>query len=625
MEATNRKLILVVDDHATHRTLLANVLGKSGFDVLTASEGTQGLALALQHQPDLILLDIFMPGMNGFDVCLRLKENAESKDIPVILMTDLTEVEHKARGLALGAVDYITKPLQTQEVLSRVELHLRLQFLTLTLTQQNQNLKEEIEARRLVENELHQLTEELEARVKQRTKELSAALERLEFQKKQLLYQASHDTLTGLPNRRWLLQRLKQLRDESTQGICPTPYGILLLDLDHFKKINDSLGHLLGDQFLKKMGLRLQKTLGDIGTITRFGGDKFVVLLEEVSSLAEAERVAQLILRQFEVPFRINGYEILTSASIGIALSTMNCQKSSQILRDADIAMHQVKVTGRGGYQVLTPQMQASAIARWQLERDLRQAVTNQDLYLEYQPIFLLATGQLVGFEALLRWQHPTRGLMSPQEFVPIAEEIGLIQTIDLWGLEVASQQLQQWQKGLQLEFSLFINVNLSVLQLRQTDLLEQVEAICQKTGLPPTALKLEITESCFLESSHREVEMLERFYQQGIRICIDDFGTGYSSLSRLYSLPIHTLKIDQTFVHAIDSNLGGREVVRIIVSLAHSLGMDVVAEGIETKAHLDFLQAIGCDLGQGYFLARPQSAHQITQLLKNQFFPELN
>ncbi|MEG4324627.1 EAL domain-containing protein [Microcoleus sp. herbarium5] len=615
-------VILIVDDNPNNLKLLFDFLKESGFKVLVAKDGESAIDKLQQVLPDIILLDVMMPGIDGFETCYRLKASVATKDIPVIFMTALTDRVDKVKGLSLGAVDYITKPFQQEEVLARVQIHLRLRNLTKTLEEQNVLLKEEIEARKEAEAALQKLTSELEERVASQTAELRQACNELEQAQVQLLereeklgHDAFHDALTELPNRAWFMNRLQQAIDLSYKREDYL-YAVLFIDLDRFKVVNDSLGHLVGDQLLKSIARQLQVCLRHTDAVARFGGDEFVILLEDIKDIDEPNRVAERIQNQLRQPFNLNDYEVFTEISIGIILSTMGYDRPEDVLRDADIAMYYAKAQGRGRYEVFDPAMQTVAMTRLQLENDLRRAMALQEFCVHYQPIVSLSTGQLSGFEALVRWYHPSGRMYPPAEFIPVAEETGLINELGWWVLQEACHQICIWQQQFPQTPPLAINVNLSPVQLKQVNLVNRIEEILQQTGFPSYCLKLEITESCILETVSREEKMLKQLKALGILLCIDDFGTGYSSLSRLHEFPIDTLKIDRSFVSRIGLDNSGVEIIQTIVTLARSRGMDIVAEGIETPTQLQKLRELGCELGQGYLFSRPVDSEKATELL---------
>ncbi|MGB7895540.1 MAG: EAL domain-containing protein [Microcoleus sp.] len=615
-------VILIVDDNPNNLKLLFDFLKESGFKVLVAKDGESAIDKRQQVLPDIILLDVMMPGIDGFETCYRLKASVATKDIPVIFMTALTDRVDKVKGLSLGAVDYITKPFQQEEVLARVQIHLRLRNLTKTLEEQNVLLKEEIEARKEAEAALQKLTSELEERVASQTAELRQAYNELQQAQVQLLereeklgHDAFHDALTELPNRAWFMNRLQQAIDLSYKREDYL-YAVLFIDLDRFKVVNDSLGHLVGDQLLKSIARQLQVCLRHTDAVARFGGDEFVILLEDIKDIDEPNRVAERIQNQLRQPFNLNNYEVFTDISIGIIVSTMGYDRPEDVLRDADIAMYYAKAQGRGRYEIFDPAMQTVAMTRLQLENDLRRAMALQEFCVHYQPIVSLSTGQLSGFEALVRWYHPSGRMYPPAEFIPVAEETGLINELGWWVLQEACHQISIWQQQFPQTPPLAINVNLSPVQLKQVNLVNRIEEILQQTGFPSYCLKLEITESCILETVSREEKMLKQLKALGILLCIDDFGTGYSSLSRLHEFPIDTLKIDRSFVSRIGLDNSGVEIIQTIVTLARSRGMDIVAEGIEMPTQLQKLRELGCELGQGYLFSRPVDSEKATELL---------
>ncbi|MGE5660495.1 MAG: EAL domain-containing protein [Actinomycetota bacterium] len=624
MKFTNTHKILIVDDQPNELKILSKFLEKLGYQLVVTSDGQMAIELAAQLLPSLILLDRNMPGIDGFETYRILQSCPICQDIPVIFMTHFDDAESIVTALNLGAVDYLTKPFQQEEVLRRVQLHLKLRFLTLKLIEQNVMLTDEMNSRKSSELELRKLAQELEARVEDRTEQLSLALEELQKVRKELLAREAklhhdrlHDALTGLPNRTWLMEQLQRTIQRLNQP-PNSQYAVLSVDIDRFKVINDSLGHLVGDELLKQMAFRLQNCLGSMGKIARFGGDEFIIFLDEIQSIEQAKSVAESILEQVKVPFQLNDYEVFAGVSIGITCSTLGYQSPIEVLKDAGIAMSQAKQAGKGRYQVLTSEVKGRAIARLQLENDLRQALERQEFFLEYQPIYHLSTGDLQGFEALVRWQHPSRGRIAPTDFIPTAEEIGLIDRLGFWVLQEAARQLRDWQEKFPRYPALVMNVNLSAKQLKQAKLLQEIETIFTEMGLTSNSLKLEITESWFLEISLEEIEMLHRLREKGISLCIDDFGTGYSSLGRLQKFPVDTIKVDRSFVKRLGISAPETEIVQTIVNLAHSLGLDLVAEGIETPEQLQKLQEFGYEFGQGYVFSRPLSSQMATQLLCN-------
>ncbi len=623
MEIDHPSLILIVDDNRNNLRVIFNFLKESDFRVLVAANGQDALRKLEKVVPDLILLDIMMPVIDGFEVCRRLKNNPATQEIPVIFMTALSEVADKVQGLALGAVDYITKPIQQEELLSRVRLHLRLRSLTVTLQEKNLHLSQEITARKAAEVNLHKLNQELEKRVIYRTQELENALRELQIREEKLSYDASHDLLTGLFNRAWLMEYLVEILSTAKNN-PERNHTVLFLDLDGFKSINDRLGHLVGDQLLRWVSERLQICIGAQGKIARLGGDEFLILLAIDQQTTTIEMMADFILAQLQQPFKIGNYQLVVNASIGVIKSITDYEEPTTILRDADIVMYQAKKAGKGCYAILTPEIQSQALERMQLETELIQGLEKEEFCLYYQPIFSLKTEHPIGFEALIRWQHPQRGFLLPGKFITIAEEIELIQYIDLFALKLACQQLELWTKQFRIDFPLVMNVNFSAQQLQHQDAAEQIKLIYSQTNLSPALLKLEITESAFLDTGKTTMQILEDIQALGIQLCIDDFGTGYSSLSRLHTFPVKTIKVDRSFISMLDSTVGGVPIVSTIISLAKNLQMDAVAEGIETQAQLEKLKQLGCEFGQGYLFSHPLSSEAATQFLAK-YFPMIN
>ncbi|MGH2412628.1 MAG: putative bifunctional diguanylate cyclase/phosphodiesterase, partial [Microcystaceae cyanobacterium] len=370
------------------------------------------------------------------------------------------------------------------------------------------------------------------------------------------------------------------------------------------------------DELLNNVAHRLQRCLRTKDKIARFGGDEFAILLENIHQSQEVTRVAERIQERLRLPFKLDYEQVFTGASIGITFSSIGYERPEDLLRDADVAMYQAKAQGKGRYAVFNPGMQIAALARLQLENDLRQAIEQQEFCLHYQPIISLSTGCLTSFEALIRWNHSSRGWVSPAEFIPIAEETGLINDIGWWVFQEACRQLQVWKQQFAQASALMINVNLSTHQLKQVGLVEKIEKILHASEIEGREVRLEITESCFLETVASETAMVSQLKALGISLCIDDFGTGYSSLSRLHEFPIDTLKIDRSFIRRLELNQTA--IVQTIVTLAHSLEMNVVAEGIETKEQLKKLQLLGCELGQGYLFSQPVNSQIASQLISD-------
>ncbi len=431
----------------------------------------------------------------------------------------------------------------------------------------------------------------------------------------QLLHDAFHDSLTGLANRTLFIDRLAQCI-RHTRRRKDRKFGVLFLDLDRFKLVNDSLGHGVGDQLLVETARRLEGCVRPSDTVARLGGDEFVLLLEDIKEAADATVVARRIQRALKTPFRLEGQEIFTTASMGIALSQNGYGQPEEILRDADTAMYRAKSLGRNRHEVFDSAMHARAVALLQIESDLQRALERGELAVFYQPIVALDSGRITGFEALVRWNHPYRGIVSPVEFIRVAEEAGLIIPIDRWVLREASGQIKQWQAKFPRVAGLSVSVNLSGKQFAQADIVQEIERVLKETGLGPDSLNLEITESVFMETSESATEMLWNLRLMGTRLYLDDFGTGYSSLNYLHRFPINALKIDRSFVMGMRPTGEGQEIVRAIVTLAHNLDMNVMAEGVETADQLARLRTLRCGYAQGYHFSRPVCAADAEALL---------
>ncbi|MFH7027742.1 MAG: EAL domain-containing protein [Heteroscytonema crispum UTEX LB 1556] len=596
-----KKDILIIDDTADNLRVLSSLLTKHGYNVRKALNWQMALTACQTVLPDLILLDIMMPDIDGYEVCHRFKAWELTANIPVIFISALDHVFDKVKAFKTGGVDYITKPFEFEEVLVRVQNQLAL---------------------REAQLEILKLNTELEERVKERTYELEKALQKVQQEinyrqqlQSKLLEIALHDSLTGLPNRVLFIRRLEKALNRAKQE-SNYQFSVLFLDCDRFKVVNDSLGHLVGDELLISIAHRLQASLSPFDTLARLGGDEFGILLESITDISMAIKVANRILQQLSVAFKLSRYEVFMNASIGINWGHKNYEKPEYLLRDADTAMYRAKALGRARYHVFDPTMHQQAIQLLQIENDLRRAVKRQEFLVYYQPIISLTTGRIAGFEALVRWQHPIRGLVPPIEFIPVAEETGLIAYIDTWVLQTACHQLRIWQKTNAASANLTISVNLSARVFSQTNLIAKIDQILQETQLQPASLELEITESVIMENTDVVTKILQQLRKRGIKLIMDDFGTGYSSLSYLHSLPLNALKIDQSFVKRMQENQENMGLVPAMIGIANSMGMNAIAEGVETKEQLAQLKHLNCDYAQGYLFSKPIKQELVLDLL---------
>jgi diguanylate cyclase (GGDEF)-like protein/PAS domain S-box-containing protein len=432
-----------------------------------------------------------------------------------------------------------------------------------------------------------------------------------------LLHDAFYDSLTGLPNRALFTDRLNYAIERAKRR---EDYGfaVLFMDIDRFKDINDSLGHLMGDQLLKVIAKTLLSGIRATDTVARFGGDEFVILMDDIRDASNAIRVANWIQNQYTSPINLKDHDVFVTTSIGIVLSATGYHRPEDVLRDADIAMYSAKAKGKARYEIFEPGMRDRILERLSLESDLRRAIDNQELRVHYQVIVSLSTKKMIGFEALVRWQHPQRGLIPPMEFIPMAEETGLVIPVDRWVMREACRQMIEWQQRIPAAKDLTISVNLSGKHVAQPDLIQYIEEVLSESGLEPRSLKLEITESAILENNEITTEVFTRLKKLGVQIQIDDFGIGYSSLGYLSHFPIDALKIDQSFVRMIAEDSNNLKIVQAIVMLSHRLGVGVIAEGIETQDQLTQLVSLGCEYGQGYLVSLPLDNKSAEELLTN-------
>ncbi len=430
----------------------------------------------------------------------------------------------------------------------------------------------------------------------------------------ELAIQTFRDRLTSLPNRTLFMERLTQAILRTERRKLAT--AVLFLDLDRFKVLNDSLGHDAGDHLLVQVARRLRGCLRPVDTVARLGGDEFVILFEDLPSANEALRVAERIFESMKEPFPIHDQDVFTTCSMGLALCTLADTIPSELVRDSEVAMYRAKAKGEGSIEIFDPSMNAQALARFQLEGELRRALEREEFVLFYQPLVSLRTGLIEGWEALIRWQHPERGMVPPLDFISLAEETGLIVPIGKWVLEEAMRQASAWHDLFPSDPPRLMNVNISGRQFQQRELIATVTDALDASGFPPACLKLEITESVMMKDPLASLEAMKVFRGLNIHLVIDDFGTGYSSLSYLKRFPVDTLKVDKSFVDGLGKDAESTAIVGAIISLAKSLGMRVTGEGIETREQLERLRLLNCDQGQGYLFSRPLPALQAEALL---------
>jgi len=564
------KTILVIEDEEFVRENILELLDAEGFEVIGAENGRIGIDLAQEVRPDLILCDVMMPELDGYSVLTKLRQDPVLATTPFILLTAKAAKADFRQGMELGADDYITKPFTRAELLGAIAIRLKKQ----AAVQEHYNTE-------------------------------------LQEAKAQLNYLIHHDSLTKLPNRLSLRERFKQVQPQDTD--TEKVVAVLCLGLDRFNHIIDPLGHTVGDSLLKAVAERLTTCVGK-DTVARLNTDQFAIILANVDHKKEAGNIAQTILEKLSHTYVLAGQEIFITASIGIALYPSDGAEIEQLLAAANTAMTQAKQHGGDQYQLYSAAFNIGSSDRLALQSSLRHALEREELRVYYQPQLNLQTGQIVGAEALVRWQHPERGIVSPNKFVPLAEETGLIVPIGEWVLRTACKQTKAWQdEGFP---SLRIAVNLSSRQFSQIDLRRQLVEILMDTGLDPKFIELELTESMLVQNTEVAIRRLNALKSLGVEIAIDDFGTGYSSLSYLQQFPFDILKIDRCFIRDITENPNNAAITRAIIAMAKSLNLKLVAEGVETEAELSFVRQHQCDGMQGYLFSRPVPAEDFRQLL---------
>jgi diguanylate cyclase (GGDEF)-like protein/PAS domain S-box-containing protein len=703
--------ILVVDDNPANLSVLVDHLERRGYEVLVALGGLEALDRLRYAQPDLILLDVMMPDLDGLETCRRLKRLEAGRDIPVIFMTALTDVDSKVAAFAAGGVDYVSKPFQVEELMARVKTHLTLRRTQVELQAQKSGLENEIAARHAAETLLQEselrhrrlfetagdgiVVIDLQARtvfdlneqaahmlggsladmrgrrlddlaafqsagggkaviralrnttqVKwdewgwQKPDETAVSVEvlgttycagsrpfaQLAFRdirarkeaEARVRYLALHDALTGLPNRTLLMDRLTQAIAQARRD--QTQIGLLLLDLDHFKHINDSLGHFVGDALLEEVSRRLRGVLREVDTPARLGGDEFVVAACGLTGPADAEVLAQRIVEAFAPTFRIGNHDLHIGTSIGISLYPSDGDNPAALLQAADTAMYQAKKKGRGNYRLFTRDLSMAA-ERWHmLSSDLYGACERGEFVLHYQPQVSLDTSRIIGLETLLRWQHPVEGLIQPGLFIPLLEEHGRMVEAGRWVLRNACAQNAAWQaQGLP---KVRVAVNLSAQQFYRGDIVRCVRDALDESRLAPEWLELELTENLTLDDTDATLRIMRDLKEMGVYLSLDDFGTGWSSLAYLKRFPLDRIKIDRSFIRDLGADSSTAAIVHSIIDLTRQLDLDCIAEGVETEAQLAYLREEQCPGIQGFLFSPALAAEAVSPLLRAERLP---
>ncbi|MBI5007260.1 MAG: EAL domain-containing protein [Nitrosomonadales bacterium] len=589
------RTLLLVDDEENVGAALERLLRGDGYTILRACSGKEGLALLAQHDVGVVISDQRMPEMSGVEFLTEVK--ALYPQTIRLVLTGYADLETVKEAINRGAIyKFLTKPwdndLLRADVLEAFGRH--------ELQQQKNGLLQQIQS-------ANELLTELNI-------ELAAAMERKDSQIERIVH---FDALTGLPNRTMFIDRLQQELARAHRDNQMA--AVLSINLDRFKHVNASLGYHMGDQVLKMVADRLGSQLRSCDTVARIAGDEFGIVLTGVKASRYAGEVAQKILDSFaSSPIPAGEDEIFVTLSIGISVYPVDGLNTATLLKNSDAAMHHSKKEGRNGFQYYAEQMNASAWQRLKLETELRRALVHDEFVLHYQPKVDMISGRIVGMEALLRWQSPERGLVGPGEFIPLLEETGLILPVGEWVLRAASKQAHEWLSAGFHDIS--IAVNLSMMQFKQPDFVGVVLGILTENGLDPALkmIELELTESMLMDNAPGTIETLKKLHEAGIQFSIDDFGTGYSSLSYLKRFPINSLKIDQSFVRDLSSNRNDEAIVAAIIALGHSLGLRVIAEGVENAEQLSKLRREGCNEMQGFLFSRPVPAGEMTELLRS-------
>jgi len=688
-------LVLLVDDDLASLIMAGEALEDGGFRVQQAENGQEAIDACASEIPDLIIMDVIMPKMNGFDACKIIRASESGEHVPILMVTGLEDIESINQAYEVGATDFLTKPVNFFVLPHRVRYMLRSKLTADELRASQAQLDH---AQRIAQlghwewrrddhktrwskacthlfnlpesvtdddisvliDQVHEedrdnvvqcfrtavreskqynvefriLTADGDIRVMRQQAEpqvdengqcvsmlgtMQDITERHNAQQ-QIHSLAYYDHVTGLPNRALLFDRLNTALDRSVR--LEKKFAVLFLDLDRFKLVNDTLGHDAGDELLSQVSVRLSDTLRDsdivtrlpidsdtVGshTIARLGGDEFVVLLSEITQSEDVGIVARRIAQRIAEAYDIAGSVVNISTTIGISIYPNDGMDAESLIKNADIAMYHAKKRGRNGFQFYSEDIQQKAQDRFSLEQDLRKAIDEQQFHLVYQPKIDTRSGRVSGVEALARWEHPTAGAISPQEFITLAEETELIIPLGEWIMETACQQAKTWQD---MGFdNIPVAVNCSSIQLIRADIPALLRDVLQRTGLDARFLEIELTESLLLDDVDRGIEILQNLKSLGIKTSIDDFGTGFSSMSYLRRLPVDKLKIDQSFVREISNDQCDAAIVTAIITLASNLGLSVIAEGVETQAQFDFLASLECDEAQGYLISRPLEA----------------
>jgi diguanylate cyclase (GGDEF)-like protein len=578
--------VLVCDDDPTYLLLMKETLSSDNHKVLTAANGVDALKLYIQHEPNIVLLDVHMPMLSGFEVCAEIRKHPKGKDIPILMVTGADDILSIESAYKHGATDFLPKPLRWPMVAHRVRYMLK-------------------------------------------GSETFNSLKQSEEKMRRLAY---IDSLTGLPNRQSLDESLEEaiwFAAKERQSL-----GIMYIDLDNFKRINDTLGHDFGDKLLKKISEKIcqcvkEKTgfpnaLIDVIDIEvfRLGGDEFMILLNQTLQDDDVKVVAQSLVTCISELVSIDDYEVALTPSIGIAMYPRDGANVTELKKHADVAMYYAKSMGRRGYRFYAESLNENAMKFLQIEGCLRNALSNDEFILHYQPQVCLKSNKIISVEALLRWKSPELGYVTPSDFIPVAEDSGLINELGEWVMRTACFQAKAWLDVGMQDFR--VSVNLSSIQFKRASLLNMIKRALDDSGLPASLLEVELTESAVMNDVDQNITRLNQIRDMGVAISIDDFGTGYSSLSYLKKFPINTLKIDRSFIITIDSDPDDAAIVEAIIALASTLKLTVIAEGVETHGQLKTLNRFHCDIIQGFYFSKAVSAEEVTEMMQHPLNPAL-
>lgn len=682
-----RPLILLVDDDLVGRIYIETALKNDGYDVITAQNGQQALDFAIERLPNMIVMDVMMPVMDGYAACFSIREQEGELNVPILMLTGLDDVESVEKSFDAGATDFIGKPVNLAIFRQRVRYGLKTRETDLELYRNRLRLahahkvakigywdwdiaadhlfwsKEVYDILSVVPDDFQQNYEaflkrvhaddlksvqnatraslkqgvplSIEHRVIREDQEMQVVHQHAELIKNesgevvrmlgvvqditerylaqaQIEYQAYYDSLTELPNRTLFYDRMDHALKVSSRG--KGEIAIFLIDLDRFKNINDSLGHDIGDGLLQSVAKGLKSVIREEDTLARLGGDEFALIVEGVTTNEAVITVANKLIDILSSAQYIKGNELISTGSIGVTISSLESRDKEVLIKQADLAMYQAKESGGNRFCFYSAEMKSRAHQSLVLEKELRQALERDELVVFYQPKVSVRSGKIKGMEALVRWQHPKKGLVPPFDFIPIAEETGLIVPIGRWILQEACKQTIKWQE--QGFGGLIVSVNVSAKQFHHQGYVDEVRDALESSGISSRHVDLEVTESCTMNNVDSAIRILDAFRQMGISISMDDFGTGYSSLSFLDQLPLDTLKVDRAFIKDINAQGKNGELARLIITMARSLRLSVVAEGVETEDHLEFLRTNGCDEYQGYLFSPPVPADDFENLL---------